>query len=86
MNLIKMQKHRAPLFIHIVAGSAGAGPVLVLFAIMQSKRTSLPGHLHASGHARNQGVCRAGRHQRLHFHTLDGHAVYTYRQQVSMNS
>lgn len=79
MNLIKMQNHKAPLFIRVVAGSTGAGTVLVLFAIMQPKRTSLPGHLYTSGDARNQGMCRAGSHQRLYFNSLNGYAIYSHR-------
>ena len=51
MNLIKIQKHKAPLLIRTVAGSAGAGPVLVLFATVQPKRTSLPRHLYTGGNA-----------------------------------
>lgn len=78
---------KAPLFMRLidVAGGTRPGSLPLVPAALQPQRTRLLGDLHSRRDARDPGVRRPGRHQRLHLHPLHGHALHTHRQQVSIH-
>lgn len=63
-------------------GGFSAGPLPLLSAAVQQKRTSFPSHLQPSGDARDQGGRSPGFNHGVHSHPLDGHEVHTRRQNV----
>lgn len=64
-------------------GGADPGPLPVVPSAVQQERTRFPRNVHPDRDARNPGVRRAGRDERLHLHPLHGHEVHPHRQEVS---
>lgn len=68
---------------YLLVGRPSPGSLSVLPAVVQSQRAGLSGHLYADRHARDARMRRAGRHQRVHHHSLDGHEDRACGQEVS---
>lgn len=79
MEMSSLEYQSATVLCLLIAGGAGAGPVLIVPAAVQPQRARFPGHLHAGRDARDQGMRRPGRHQRLHVHSLHGYAFHPHR-------